>query len=121
LGHRNRPAISATVGPMLVFTLTLGLAVVVWGGNVAGQSGNLRATGPLQVCARNPRYFSDSSGRAIYFAAAHTWTNLEDIGFTDPPPLFDYEAYLGFLTDYHYNYIRLWRWETPKDIEKHIP
>ena len=116
--HRNRPAISATDRPSLVLALALGLTVVVSGGNVAGQSGNLQATGPLRVCPRNPRYFTDNSGRAIYFAAAHTWTNLEDIGFTDPPPAFDYEAYLGFLTDHHYNYIRLWRWETPKDIEK---
>jgi len=109
---------AATVRPLLVLTFTLGLTVVFSSGSVAGQSGNLQTTGPLRVCARNPRYFTDSSGRAIYFAAAHTWTNLEDIGFSDPPPVFDYEAYLGFLTSHHYNYIRLWRWETPKDMEK---
>jgi len=77
-----------------------------------------QATGPLRVCARNPRYFSDGSGRAIYLTAAHTWTNLPDIGLTDPPPAFDFDGYLDFLTKHHYNYIRLWRWETPKDIEK---
>lgn len=78
----------------------------------------LPATGPLRVCARNPRYFTDGSGKAIYLTAAHTWTNLPDIGLTDPPPAFDFDGYLNFLTQHNYNYIRLWRWETPKDIEK---
>jgi hypothetical protein len=77
-----------------------------------------QALGPLRVCSRNPRYFTDESGRAIYLTAAHTWTNLPDIGLSDPPPAFDFDGYLDFLTAHHYNYIRLWRWETPKDIEK---
>lgn len=118
MGHRSRPAVTATLRLPLVLALTLELAAVVSGECVAAQSGNLQATGPLRVCARNPRYFTDSSGKAIYLTAAHTWTNLQDIGFTDPPPAFDFDGYLRFLTEHHYNYIRLWRWETPKDIEK---
>jgi hypothetical protein len=74
--------------------------------------------GPLRVNPRNPRYFTDGSGKAIYFTAAHTWANLPDIGLTDPPPAFDFDRYLKFLADHNYNYIRLWRWETPKDIEE---
>jgi hypothetical protein len=76
------------------------------------------AKGPLRVLTENPRYFTDGSGKAIYLTAAHTWDNLPDIGLTDPPPAFDFDGYLKFLADHNYNYIRLWRWETPKDIEE---
>ena len=118
MGHRNRPPRSARWWLSLLFVITFGLAVAVSSEYFAAQSSSSQATGPLRVCARNPRYFTDGSGKAIYLTAAHTWTNLEDIGFTDPPPAFDFDRYLRFLTDHHYNYIRLWRWETPKDIEK---
>jgi hypothetical protein len=67
-----------------------------------------RATGPLRVCPTNARYFADRSGKAVYLTAAHTWANLQDLGFTDPPPAFDYPAYLDFLQKHHHNFIRLW-------------
>ena len=97
--------------------LTLGFAALISIGPVSGMAQGV-AKGPLRVLAGNPRYFTDGSGKAIYFAAAHTWTNLPDIGLTDPPPAFDFDQYLKFIADHNYNYIRLWRWETPKDIEK---
>jgi hypothetical protein len=94
------------------------LGSVVWL-FIMSPSGKTQSTanGPLRVDPRNPRYFTDDSGKAIYFTAAHTWANLPDIGLTDPPAAFDYDHYLKFLADHNYNYIRLWRWETPKDIE----
>jgi hypothetical protein len=46
--------------------------------------------GPLRVHSKNPRYFTDGSGPAVYLTAAHTWASLQDIGFNDPPPAFDY-------------------------------
>ena len=75
------------------------------------------ATGPLRVLKENPRYFTDGSGKAIYLTGAHTWANLQDMGFTDPPPAFDYGAHLDFLTKYHHNFIRLWRWELSRWTE----
>jgi hypothetical protein len=54
------------------------------------------ARGPLRVCAANPRYFTDGSGRALYLTGAHTWPNVVDIGPTDPPPRFDFDAFLDF-------------------------
>jgi hypothetical protein len=86
-------------------------------GSLAGNAAN-PAKGPLRVLPANPRYFTDGSGKAIYLTAAHTWDNLPDIGLTDPPPAFDFDGYLRFLAEHNYNYIRLWRWETPKDIER---
>ena len=69
------------------------------------------ATGPLRVLASNPRYFTDGSGRAIYLTGSHTWANFQDNGPTDPPPMFDYDAYLDSLVAWNHNFFRLWRWE----------
>jgi len=101
----------------LLGMLTLGFAVLISIGPPAGKAESV-ARGPLRVHPGNPRYFTDGSGKAIYLTAAHTWSNLPDIGLTDPPPSFDFDHYLKFLGQHNYNYIRLWRWETPKDIEK---
>ena len=44
------------------------------------------ATGPLRVCRDNPRYFADGSGKAIYLTGAHSWSDLKDVGNSDPAP-----------------------------------
>ncbi len=70
------------------------------------------ATGPLQVSSVNPRYFVDSSsGKITYLTGSHTWTNLQDAGGSDPPPKFNYPAYLNFLEANNHNFFRLWTWE----------
>jgi len=69
------------------------------------------AAGPLRVCADNPRYLATRDGRAVYLTGAHTWNNLQDMGPTDPPAPFDWDAYLDFLERHHHNFVRLWRWE----------
>jgi len=69
------------------------------------------AKGPLRLCEQNPRYFATPDGRAVYLTGAHTWTNLQDMGPSDPPEAFDWDAYLGFLEGHHHNFVRLWRWE----------
>ncbi len=69
------------------------------------------ALGPLRVLKSNQRYFTDGSGRAVLLAGAHTWSNLQDNGLGDPPPRFDYEAFLDFLVANHLNFFRLWCWE----------
>lgn len=69
------------------------------------------ASGPLRVSAQNPRYFADPAGKIVYLTGAHTWTNLVDMGETDPPPLFDWDAYLDFLTEHNHNFVRLWAWD----------
>jgi hypothetical protein len=67
-------------------------------------------SGPLRVNEYNPRYFSDTKGRAIYLTGMHTWTNFQD-QHGDKPTVFDYNAYLGQLQKYQHNFIRLWVWE----------
>jgi len=76
------------------------------------------ATGPLRVLESNPRYFTDGSGRAIYLAGSHHWSNFQDNGHrlastSDPPPVFDYDGYLALLAKHRHNFFRLWRWEMP--------
>ncbi len=71
-----------------------------------------QATGPLRVSPRNPRYFTDASGRAIYLTGSHTWDNGQDLG-TQP---FHYEGYLTLLQEYNHNFIRYWVWEQPKGL-----
>jgi len=76
--------------------------------------GQAVAHGPLRVCPENRRYFTDGTGKAVYLTGSHTWANLVDLGPTDPPPRFDFDAYLDFLDRYGHNFIRLWTWELTK-------
>ncbi len=69
------------------------------------------AAGPLSVSKDNPRYFADPTGRVVYLTGAHTWSNFKDMGPTDPPAPFDYDAYLAFLEARHHNFVRLWTWD----------
>ncbi|MCE5250139.1 DUF6298 domain-containing protein [bacterium] len=69
------------------------------------------AAGPLRAHPRNPRYFADGAGRVVYLTGSHTWNNFKDMGQTDPPPLFDFDAYLDFMKSYNHNFMRLWTWD----------
>ena len=69
------------------------------------------ATGPLRVSKENSRYFTDGTGRAVLLTGSHVWSNLVDIGPSDPPPAFDFDAYLNRLSELNHNFIRLWTWE----------
>ncbi|GIK57639.1 MAG: hypothetical protein BroJett015_33020 [Chloroflexota bacterium] len=71
-------------------------------------------TGPLTVHPTNPRYFSDGSGKAIFLTGSHTWANFQDNAGSDPPPPFDYTAYLDFMMENNHNFMRLWAWEQAK-------
>ena len=75
-------------------------------------------SGPLQVHPINPRYFTDGTKnadgipRVVYLTGAHTWNNLVDMGKSNPPAPFDFEAYLDFLDAHAHNFIRLWTWDS---------
>ena len=69
------------------------------------------AMGPLRPHRLNPRYFADGAGRCVLLVGSHTWASLVDIGPSDPPPTFDFDAYLDFLEKRGHNFIRLWTWE----------
>lgn len=69
------------------------------------------AAGPLRVLAANPRYFTDDGRRAVLLTGSHTWSSLQDNGPTDPPPPFDYTAYLDTLAAHNHDFFRLYSWE----------
>jgi hypothetical protein len=67
------------------------------------------ASGPLTVLPANPRYFTDGTGRAVYLAGSHTWSNgMEDRGTIRPPLPFDFTAYVAFMAAHKFNWMRLW-------------
>src|SRR5262245_35614581 len=75
-------------------------------------SSNL-SKGPLKVNRSNKRYFTDDGRRAIYLSGSHTWANFQDISTNESRVLFNYEAYLAFMQEYHHNFMRMWIWEQP--------
>jgi uncharacterized protein YjdB len=68
----------------------------------------------LRRSATNPRYFENANGQIVYLTGSHTWSNLQDNGTVDPPPAFNYSAYLDFLEAHNHNFFRLWAWEQSK-------
>jgi len=75
------------------------------------------AAGPLRVDGQNPRYFTTGNGKVVYLTGSHTWGNFKDRAHVDPPPAFDYPAFLDFLTAHHHNFMRLWTWEQPHSFD----
>lgn len=90
-------------------------ALILCASHASGQTQQRPApAGPLRVCAANPRYFADPSGRPVYLTGSHTWQSLQDgilPGYTAVTQPFDYASYLDVLQANHHNFIRLWRWE----------
>ncbi|HZA57422.1 MAG TPA: hypothetical protein VE616_24475 [Candidatus Udaeobacter sp.] len=93
---------------IIVFLLSIPALTPMSAGPAASPSSSM---GPLRVHPGNPRYFMDGSGKPVYFTGSHTHINFKDWGYTDPPPIFDYTAYLAFLKQYNHNFIRLWTWD----------
>jgi hypothetical protein len=91
--------------------LVIGILATHVSNTVQGQTGRT-IRGPLRVHPNNARYFTDGSGKAVYLTGAHTWNNLVDMGQSDPPERFDFDAYLDFLDSHGHNFIRLWAWDS---------
>lgn len=68
-------------------------------------------SGPLKVHANNPRYFADGNGKTVYLTGSHTWSNFQDNGHGNPPPIFDWVGYVEWMKSLNYNFMRLWTWE----------
>jgi hypothetical protein len=67
-----------------------------------------KAAGLLSVGSNNPRFFVDSSGKAVYLSGVHLTNNLVD---RSDKPVLDFTGYLDFLQRYEQNFVRLWTWE----------
>src|SRR5208282_6423959 len=110
--HAN-PARSAA--GLLIMCLTFG--ALAYGQDAGKPLAPVRArtaTGPLRKNPANGRYFTDGSGKAIYLAGSHTWSNLMDRGTLHPPKVpFDYPAYMKWMVAHNFNFMRLWTAELP--------
>jgi len=67
----------------------------------------LRFAGPLAVHPRNPRYFVDGSGKAIYLGGHQVFTEIQDNAWTKPWVL-DWPRHLQFMKERNLNYLRNW-------------
>jgi hypothetical protein len=76
--------------------------------------------GPLVVSQTNPRYFAVTATGApeklVYLTGSHVNNNFHDgLGpgrdCPEDPEKFDFDAYVGLLSERGHNFIRLWRWE----------
>ena len=54
--------------------------------------------GPLRVHPRNPRYFTDGSGKAIYLGGHQVFTDIQDNAWTKPRVL-DWPRHLEFMKE----------------------
>ena len=67
----------------------------------------------LRVHPSNPRYFTDSSGRAIYLGGHQIYVDLQDNTFDKAytygfQELLDWPQYIQFAKARHLNYVRNW-------------
>ena len=63
-------------------------------------------TSPLGIHHENPRYFQDSTGRALYFAGSSTWFVLQENGHrADKKRITEF---LNWLKAWGHNYTRVW-------------
>ena len=76
-------------------------------------SESVLAAGSLRVHPKNPRYFTDDSGQAIYLAGHQSFVDLQDNSFNKAfirgkQRTLNWDAYLDFLSEHHFNYLRNW-------------
>jgi len=73
--------------------------------------------GTLRVHHKNPRYFTNNTGKAIYLTGSHSWTNLPNgsVWFGVNARM-DFNTYLNYLKTTNHNFIRLWTADTASDL-----
>jgi hypothetical protein len=88
---------------LLILILSGGLTV----------NGLAQITTPLKVLAKNPNYFTNGSGKAVYLTGSQTWNTLQDWGTNDSIRPLDFDAFIDFLLAHHHNFTLLWTTELP--------
>jgi hypothetical protein len=114
--NSNSPAVASVDAAGKVLGLSVGTTFIR--AEVAGlrDSTTLTVTaaataGPLRVSTINRRYFADPAGGIVYLTGSEYWKTIQDNGPTNPPPVFDYTAFLDFLQRHNHNFTRLYMWE----------
>src|SRR5437773_7869768 len=73
--------------------------------SLSGSVSTIAGPTPLVADGINPRYFADSSGKAVYLAGTYLDHDQIELG------LADFAAYLDFLQQQKHNFTRLWAWQ----------
>jgi hypothetical protein len=93
----------------MCLAMVAGLALISASAGDDGGQGRgdqpLRFDGPLAVHPRNPRYFVDDSGKAIYLGGHQIFTEIQDHASTKPWVL-DWPRHLQFMKERNLNYRR---------------
>ena len=116
----SSPAAAMVDGSGLVTAVGAGSSTITATSEGKTGTSSITVTAPttsatlLHISASNRRYFENATGQTVYLTGSHTWSNLQDNGTGDPPPTFNYTAYLDFLTEHNHNFFRLWAWEQAK-------
>lgn len=87
------------------------ICLLIWMPFLIVQGQTVENKGPLRISEKNPRYFTDNHGKAVYLTGSHTWNNLVDMNSPTLTEKFDFAAYLEWMKRYNHNFIRLWAWE----------
>ena len=66
--------------------------------------------GPLRHNPKNPRYFTDDSGKDVYLTGSHTWSEMQDMWLeTEQRNNTDYDGFLQMMAEYGHNFMRFWQ------------
>lgn len=76
-------------------------------------SEKMKIQGVLRPHPRNPRYFSDPSGKVIYLTGSHNWGNIHDVSRKGEAVYPDFNSHLDVLERHGHNFLRLWSLESP--------
>jgi hypothetical protein len=72
---------------------------------------SVQRLGALRRHPSNGRYFADHRGRALLLTGSHTWTTVQDVGASDPPTPFDFDAFADRVAGLGHTFCRLFVWE----------
>jgi hypothetical protein len=97
--------------PNRISFILVAILILVLSGTLLTCVKTTSINGPLRVSEKNPRYFTDNSGKVIYLTGSHTWNNLVDMTTDISPEKFDYPGYIRWMKSLNHNFMRLWRWE----------
>jgi hypothetical protein len=110
---RLNATLAAFIAALLVLVLLPSIGSSASNGKQAAKQPEGEAKGPLRVHQKNPRYFTDGTGKAIYLTGSHTWNSLQDWGTNDSIQPLDFKAFVKMLVAHHHNFTLLWTTELP--------
>lgn len=70
--------------------------------------------GPLVPSSSNPNFFMRPDGKVIVLSGTQTWDTMQNTSESSTPEVFDFTAYVNFLSAHGHNTTILWHKDLPK-------